>query len=83
MRVLPDGNIEIEYDEEIGQAIIKLEDKFRGLWRLNELIDDDSFVTRWYVTFVYKGEYVETPACNTIYEAFNFALKKVGQDKNV
>lgn len=60
--------------------IKRLGENFRGLWRSYEFksIDDDvNFDDKWYVTFVYKGRYVETPAYNSIDEALNFALSKL------
>ncbi len=61
---------------------MKLEDKFRGLWRCAELAEyGDDYKIKWYVTFVFKDEYVETPACEAMYQAMNFALRKVAVEK--
>lgn len=61
----------------IEEKINKLGDKFRGLWRLNELIPPSyaNFTVKWYVTFVFKGEYVETFPCNSIDDALEHAIK--------
>ncbi len=81
MRVI-DGDMQIDCDEEVGIAVSRMVDKFRGLWRSCELVEyGDDCKIKWYVTFVFKNEYVETPACETMYEAMNFALRKVAVEK--
>ena len=76
----------------IGSKIIKLGDSFRGLWQLRELkakrkrghsrscrsrtVYETNI--RWYVTFRFKNEYIETPSKNTIEGALDYAINFLG-----
>ncbi len=69
----------------IDTKIKLLGSNFRGLWqtreptaktrraiRLNK--DFREYTTKWYVTFRYNGDFVETEAQSTIEEALNYAI---------
>ncbi len=68
----------------IDNKIKMLHDSFRGLWKSCELFesenDDEDFADKWYVNFIYKGHYVETPAYDTADEALDFAIEKKRQE---
>ncbi len=65
---------------EIDEKIETLGESFRGLWKSCEMFesgdDDEDFKDKWYVTFIYKCHYVETPAYDTAHEALDFAIEK-------
>lgn len=61
----------------IDEQIYTLGNCFRGLWRCNELTEHDDFIIKWYVTFVYKGELIESPSCDDMKEALDFAIDKL------
>ena len=65
------------------ELITELGDAFRGLWRsyYYDWEDNKTFNDKWTVTFIYKGQYVETPNCDDPEEALKFAAKKVKGDK--
>ncbi|KKM13326.1 hypothetical protein LCGC14_1717350 [marine sediment metagenome] len=73
----------------IDKKIKLLGDKFRGLWQVRELIiRSKSNVTRyspqtdykikWYVTFKYNGDFLETEAQDTIEAALDYAIDFLG-----
>lgn len=68
----------------IEELITLLGESFRGLW--TSLIVYDSFggVTKkqeWSVTYVFRGDYIETPGFQTPREALEFALRMKTQTK--
>lgn len=77
MIIRQDGTIQIDTDCEMIDAITKMGSSFRGLWQYRELKDDELSDDMWCVTFVYKGNFVDTPLKDSIYKAFNFALDKL------
>jgi hypothetical protein len=56
----------------------QLGNSFRGLWRSFPFIgEEDPWPTGCYtVTFIYKGQYVETPNFDTPEECLEFAIRK-------
>ena len=61
------------------ELIDKLGDSFRGLWKSYYLPDEDIPPSlKWTVTFIYKGQYCETPNMDTPEQALQFAIKKNG-----
>lgn len=73
--------------EQVSARVMTLEeqietmgDAFRGLWKSYYLDGDDvPNITRWTLTFIFKGHYVETPDHATPGEAMDWALKKLGK----
>lgn len=58
--------------------IVLLGSNFRGLWRSYYCNFEDEILTdKWTVTFIYKGQYIETPNCDTRQEALEFAIGKL------
>ncbi len=51
-----------------------LGDFFRGLWVSTIVFDPNERRKDWSVTFIYKGEYVETPGFATPEEALKCAV---------
>ncbi len=73
----------------IGSKIAKLGDSFRGLWQLRELIiksksnvtkqsPQTDYKIKWYVTFKYNGDFLETEARDTIEGALDYAIDFLG-----
>ncbi len=51
---------------------------FRGLWLNAELQENgEKTINKWNITFIYKGEYVESPHYNNPHDCLNFAFKKL------
>ncbi len=76
----------------MNKKIKVLGDSFRGLWQLREPTaktrraitngkDFREFDIRWYVTFVYNGDFLETEAQDTIEEALDYAIDFLGLNK--
>jgi hypothetical protein len=65
-------------DEEIGEAIFTIGDKFRGLWNSKE-VDNEGNIgeLKWSVTFLCEGEIVETPPQKGLHEALACAVRMV------
>lgn len=69
-RVIAEGSI--------GDLLDEIGDAFRGLWKSYYLDKSDKpNLTRWTVTFIYKGHYIETPDQATPEKALGWALKKL------
>ena len=51
---------------------------FRGLWINAELQkDSDEIINTWNVTFIYKGEYVESPHYNNPHKCLDFVFNRL------
>ncbi len=69
--------------ESLDGQIREMGDSFRGLWR-SYYIDwncGEYFRDAWTVTFIYKGNYVETPNLMTPKAALNFAVEKLRDER--
>ena len=57
--------------------IEKLGESFRGLWKsyIYQAESDPWPEGKWTVTFIHKGQYVETPNMDTPEEALEFAVR--------
>ncbi len=62
------------------ETIKQLGDSFRGLWKsyIYQTESDPWPVVKWTVTFILRGQYVETSNMDTPEEALNFAVRMVG-----
>ncbi len=61
----------------IDEKIKQLGDDFRGLQNTQEVIYMTKEIQEhrsWYVTFKYKGEYIETIPCGTMGEALDYTI---------
>jgi hypothetical protein len=63
--------------ERIGELIEKMGSQFRGLWRSHTLSAKDELFDEWTVTFIWKGQYVETPDFSSPVQALLFAVEKI------
>lgn len=73
----------------IDEKIKLLGDSFRGLWQIKEPTPmtrraimlgscHRKFKTRWYVTFKYNGDYLETESKDTREKALDYAIDFLG-----
>ena len=73
----------------IDKKIKLLGDNFRGMWQVREPTaktrrairmgkDFREFDIRWYVTFKYNGDFLETEAQDTIEAALDYAIDFLG-----
>ena len=59
----------------VQKLIDQLDDNFRGLWRAHHLTNSLEGYWRWYVTFEYKGDLVETDGSATPEGALTSAIE--------
>ncbi len=72
----------------IDEKIKRFGGNFRGLWNIRELTSKakrrlgfKEFITKWYVTFKYNGDFLETESQDTIEEALDYAINFLGLSK--
>ena len=63
--------------ETMEELIKILGPRFRGLWRSYTLTAREELLDEWTVTFIWKGQYVETPSYSNPFQALNFAKEKI------
>ena len=65
-------------DPSIEELIESLGDKFRGLW-ISTFINEmkNGVDSKWSVTFIWKGQYVETEPCDSMYRALVKANQEI------
>ena len=62
----------------IDDYLFELGDAFRGLWKSYYLDKNDKpNIKRWTITFIYKGNYIETPEKDSPIDALEWALNKI------